>query len=415
MTESIIPGQVALIVLLLFAALIVALIARRLRLPYTLVLVVVGLIAGVTHVTPLVTLDPAIVLFVFLPALLFEGAWNINARALKGDGVLVALLAVPGLGLALVVSATTLVIGLRIDWPLALLIGAIISSTDPIAALGLFRALRLPERLCLILEGESLFNDGTCMAAFTLLLTLILTPPDAATNWWLFALSALWLMIGGLVIGATLGLLAASLLRATSDHLVETGITFVVAYGSFLIGEELQTSGLLAVVAAGIVMGTYGRRVGLSSRALDAAAEVWDFAGFVANSLLFLLLGAEIGRERLGDALPGIAYGVLGVLAGRALMVYLISPLYNRLLADRFDWTAGKLPNRWRGLVLFSGLRGALSLALALSLPDTTPALALIRPIIYGVVLVTLVGQGVGLRVVVPRLTLSESQPRDGD
>lgn len=403
--------QVQLVVVLLALALVVAVLARRLRLPYTLVLVLAGLLLGFLRVLPDLRLDPESVLLIFLPALLFEGAWSIEVRRLRRDWIPVFLLAVPGLVLSLAVVALVLHIGLGLDWLTALLVGAIVSPTDPVAVLALLRQMGMPARLRTIIESESLFNDGVGAAAYVIVLGLLVSHLTHAPSPGLGAASLrlLWLLIGGPAIGALVGWLAAQLLRTIDDHLIEITLTFSVAYGVYLIGTGLQTSGLLAVVVAGLIMGSYGRRVAMSNATRDAADEVWEFTGFVANSLLFLLLGVQIGAANFVQSIPGITWAVIGVVAGRALMIAVLLPAYNAIArwwgqrhASEYDEIL-PIPRLWRPLILLSGLRGALSLALVLSLPATIPHLDQLRGIVYGVVLVTLVGQGLGLRVLLPR------------
>jgi CPA1 family monovalent cation:H+ antiporter len=204
--------------------------------------------------------------------------------------------------------------------------------------------------------------------------------------------------------------------RYVDDHLIETTITAVVAYGSYLLGETLHVSGILTVITATLVLGSYGREHGMSQHTQEAVDSVWEFAAYLANSLLFLLMGLQISLLPLSGTLLGIAWAVVSVVAGRALMIYLCIPLYN-LLARRLAGTSkgayiapGPIPRRWRLLLMGSGLRGALSLALALALPISTPERQHLIVIVYGVVLVTLLGQGFGLRLLLPLLR-RERQP----
>ncbi|MDQ2885444.1 MAG: cation:proton antiporter [Chloroflexota bacterium] len=406
--------NVQLLVLLLVITLAVALISRPLRLPYTLVLVVVGLIIGVSPLLPNLSLNPDVVLFLFLPALLFEGAWNVDVQQLTADWLVVLLLSVPGLLLSVLVVAALLHWTLGLSWLLMLLLGAMISPTDPIAVLALLRQMGLSDRLRTIVEGESLFNDGVGAAVFELVLGSLLVSlggTEHASSFWLLALQALWLMSGGLVLGIGVGLVVARLLRLVDDHLIEMTVTVSVAYGVYLLGVALHTSGLLAVVGAGLILGSYGRRTGLSERALQASHDVWEFFGYLANSLLFLFLGIQIGESHLLQSLVAIGLALIGVIIGRAAMIYLLVPLHDALARRLAQNKTGSslfaplqpLPRRWRPVILLSGLRGALSIALVLSLPATLPERGLLEAIVYGVVLVTLLGQGIGLRVLLPR------------
>jgi len=422
--------NVQLLVLLLVITLAVALISRPLRLPYTLVLVVVGLMIGVSPLLPHLRLNPNVVLFLFLPALLFEGAWNVDVKQLTANWLVVLLLAVPGLLLSVLVVAALLHWTLGLPWVLVLLLGAMISPTDPIAVLALLRQMGLSDRLRTIVEGESLFNDGVGAVLFELVLGVLLlslggTKATSEPSWWFSVGEVLWLMLGGLALGVGVGIGVSRLLHLVDDHLIEMTITVSVAYGVYLFGVVLHTSGLLAVVGAGLVMGSYGRRTGLSDRARQATHDVWEFLGYVANSFLFLFLGIQIGEHSLLQALTGIGLALVGVVVGRAAMIYTLMPLYDafaRRIARHTTTTSPSLfsrplplPRRWRPILLLSGLRGALSVALVLSLPATLPERGLLEGVVYGVVLVTLLGQGIGLRILLPRWSKGEQEPEKNE
>jgi CPA1 family monovalent cation:H+ antiporter len=416
--------NVELFVLLLVITLAVALISRPLRLPYTLVLVVVGLLIGLSPLLPGLHLNPNIILFLFLPALLFEGAWNVDIKHLTENWLPVFLLAVPGLLFSVLIVGLLLHWGAGLPWLFALLLGAIISPTDPVAVLTLLRQLGLSERLRTIVEGESLFNDGVGAAVFELVLGFLLIEGGGvgigvSPSFWLVALDVLWLILGGLALGIGVGVGVAHLLRFIDDYLIEMAATVGVAYGVYLLGVLLHTSGLLAVVGAGLVLGSYGRHTGMSERTRQVTQDIWEFFGYLANSLLFLLLGVQIGGRNLVSALLGISLAVVGVLLSRGVMIYTLFSLYDALTR----WTRRKkiyvpfydklhltpLPRHWRPILLFCGLRGALSMALVLSLPTTLSARGLLESMVYGVVLVTLLGQGIGLRVLLPRSRKGEN------
>ena len=416
MTLAAVPAeQVEQLVLLLIVSLVVVLIARQLRFPYTLALVLVGLLMGVLPFIPTVQFNPEVVLFVFIPALLFEGAWNISVTVLLKNWLAVLLLAVPGLLISLLVVAVALHFGAGLTWLEALLLGAIISPTDPVAVVALFRQLRMGERMRTIIEGESLFNDGVGAAVYTVVLGLLLVAVGHTTNAAdpvQVSLSAVWLFLGGPLIGLVLGFLIARLLRHFDDHLIEMTITFSAAYGIYLLGDLLHTSGLLAVVVAGLILGSFGRQRGMSERSRAVVDEVWEFIGYIANSLLFLLLGMQIGSSHIGPTLAPLLWAIAGVIVGRGLMIFLLFTLHDAIARWYAHYRRDKrkslrssllpVPRSWRPIILLSGLRGALSLALVLSLPHDLPNIGLFEFVTYGVVLVTLVGQGIAMRAILP-------------
>lgn len=419
MTLAAVPiEQVEQLVLLLIVSLVVALVARQLRFPYTLALVLVGLLMGVLPFIPTVQFNPEVVLFVFIPALLFEGSWNISVSVLLKNWLAVLLLAVPGLLISLLVVAVALHFGAGLTWLEALLLGAIISPTDPVAVVALFRQLHMGERMRTIIEGESLFNDGVGAAVYTVVLGLLLVTvghSSGGADPARITLSAVWLFIGGPLIGLALGFLIAQFMRHFDDHLIEMTITFSAAYGIYLLADLLRTSGLLAVVVAGLILGSFGRQRSMSERSRAVVDEVWEFIGYIANSLLFLLLGMQIGSSHVGPTLVPLLWAIVAVILGRALMIFLLFTLHDGIARWYAHYRRGRrkslrsslvpVPRSWRPIILLSGLRGALSLALVLSLPHDLPNNGLFEFVTYGVVLVTLVGQGVAMRVILPRWT----------
>src|SRR5438034_2384371 len=414
--------QVQILILLLIVTLIVALLSRRLRVPYTLLLVIVGLVVGLLPFLQHEHLDPNLVLYVFIPALLFEGAWSGEIDRLEADWLPIVLLAIPGLVLCLLVVAAALYWGIGLSWLLALLVAAIVSPTDPVAVIALFQQLGVPDRLRTLVEGESIFNDGTGGAAYELVLAVLLptlglaevsgNPSFLNTPALGIAGEVLWLIFGGLLLGFGVGWVASHLLRRVDDHLIVITVTVAVAYGMYLLGTALHTSGLLAVVGAGLVMGSYGRKHAMSPRTIEAADDVWEFIDYLANSLLFLLLGFELASTHLVQSFPGIFFGLLGAVIGRVLMIYAFIPLQDVLARWWARRTAERrtrlprprpVPSAWRPVMVLSGLRGALSLALVLGLPTELEQRNLLTDIVYGIILVTLLGQGLTLRVLLPR------------
>ena len=330
-SPSNIVSQVEFLILLLIVTLIVALLSRRLRVPYTLLLVIVGFVVGILPFIPNEHVDPNLILYVFIPALLFEGAWNAEIDKLVADWLPIVLLAIPGMVFSLLVVAVVLHFGIGLEWLLALLVGAIIAPTDPVAVIALFQQLGVPDRLRTLVEGESIFNDGTAGAAYELILAVLLptlglaeasgNPSFLNTPIFGIAGEVLWLIFGGFLLGIGVGFIASRLLRRVDDRLVVITVTVTVAYGMYLLGTALHTSGLLAVVGAGLVMGSYGRKNAMSPRTIEAADDVWEYINYLANSLLFLLLGFELALTHIVQSFQGIFLVVLGAVIGRLLMI----------------------------------------------------------------------------------------------
>ena len=357
---------------LLGVAMAVAIVARRLRLPYTVGLVATGLALALMRLPLDLALTHDVLFEVILPPLLFEAALSISWRELKRDLTLVLALSTVGVLVGAGVVAGGLVWAL--NWPLApaLAFGALIAATDPIAVIAMLREAGVKGRLRLVIESESLFNDGAAALLFALILPA-LTQSGQPTP---LAIAAQAVLIGGggIAVGAVIAALAIALAGRTDDHLVETALTAVVAYGSFLIAERIGASGVLATVAAGLVMGNLGGlaaetgRFALSAQGRQSVVVFWEFAAFVANSLVFLLIGlamAGAATRGAGFGAGPIAVVVALALAGRAATVYPMA-----LAFARTRWAF-----RWREahFLWWSGLRGALALALALALPPTAP------------------------------------------
>jgi monovalent cation:H+ antiporter, CPA1 family len=394
--------------LLLLIALTVILITRRLTVPYTLGLVIVGLIIGLLNLAPEIRLTPDLVLFVFLPALLFEGAWSLSVTHLRANWRPTFLLAVPGLLLSLVLIALPLHFFAGLDWLNAFLLASILSPTDPVAVLGLFRQLKLNENLSTIIEGESLFNDGVAGALYQTFLALVLIGLKgehltAGVAWWqgitTFALEA----GGGILVGLICGFLISHFVKYIEDPLIETTITVVTAYSVYLLADFVHMSGILAVIVAGLIFGSYGQTRGISERSREVVGNFWNMVAFLVNALLFLLVGAQLNtslflnRPDLSQLAFIAVLSIIAVLIARFIMVVGILP---RKPSSR----PGVHLRAWRFVIFWSGLRGALSLALVLALPLEMPGRDTLIFATYAVVLFTLLVQGFSLRLLLKRL-----------
>jgi monovalent cation:H+ antiporter, CPA1 family len=391
-------------------------VTRRIGVPYTLGLVVVGLVIAAFRLLPDVRLTPVIVLTVFLPALLFEGGWSLTLSELRQVWLPVALLVGPGLLLTVGVSAVVLHLAVRLDWGSALLLSAILAPTDPVAVLGLFRELGVGRRLRTTVEGESLFNDGVASVLYTVVLGLALAAyaGHGVTGVAItigVARGIFQLAIGGVLLGVAVGAAIGFSLRWVNDPLLETTVTLVAAYGVYLLADDLGLSGILAVVVLALLLRYFGRRWSMSERTRAAVQDFWSQVAFIANALLFLLIGAQIDVRAFfpepGNLtlLEAAGWAIVAVLGGRAVAVYALSPV-----ARALHLPVGRV---WPPVLLWAGLRGALSLAFVLALPLSLPNRELLVSATYGVVLFTLLVQGLTLRSVLKRAGFSASHPAD--
>jgi len=391
-----------LIIGLLLIASLVAIATRRFRLPYTVGLVLIGLsmpwLVRIFRLTDILgSFDPAqsseIILYLLVPPLVFEAAFHIRLDDLRRDFWLILLLAVPGVVVTMLMVGGIVHYGTGMLIQTAMVFGALIAATDPVAVVALFRRLGVPRRLQVLLEGESLFNDGTAIVMFNLVVDIALVKQfnllDSFTNF-------LTVAGGGVLIGIALGMLVSQILRRIDGPLVETTLTTVLAFGAYVLGEVLQVSGVLAVVAAGIVNGNVGPR-GMSPTTRVVVFNFWEYAGFVANSFVFLLIGLAIDLEILSQNFFYIIIAIFAVLLARVISIY------------GFSVFGREIPGKWKHVLYWGGLRGAIALALALTL--TEKGLLLedakhLQAMAYGVVLFTLLAQGVSMDWVVKKLKL---------
>ena len=400
MDEAAIPQAIELLVGLLGLAALVAVLARPLRVPYTVALVVAGLLVGIGASVagfPAVEVSPEVVLLVLLPGLVFEAAYRLRIAELRRWFGGLALLAVPGVLISALVVAVVLHVatGLRLD--LAFIVGAMVSATDPAAVVATFKRVRVPPALSTMVDGESLLNDGTGLVLFAIAVGAIHAPigPGAAVVTFVGTVAL------SVAIGLVTGFLAGRLIGLVDDHLVELTISVILAYGSYVLADQVHLSGVIATVTAAIVLGNLGPGRALSETGADAIDTVWEFFAYLLTAVVFLLVGLAIPPARLLDSIVPIAWAIVGILVGRAVVVYLILGGASRLAVR--PGLAEHLPSAWLHVMFWAGLRGAVAVAMALSLPADIPQRGSLQEITFGVVLFTLLVQGTTVGQVIDR------------
>jgi monovalent cation:H+ antiporter, CPA1 family len=384
--------SLATIELLLLVTAIVAIAARRLRIPYGVGLVLAGIALSLWPHFPEIQLSRELIFIVLLPPLIFEAALYIDWRELRSDFAVILALATAGVLLSASVTGLGLHYVAGWEWQSALLFSVLIAATDPVSVIATFKEARKKGRLRFLIEAESLFNDGTAAVAFMVCVALVLgqdiTPLEAGKV--LIATTG-----GGIVCGAAVALAALLLAGRTNDHLVEITLTTAGAYGSFLLAEHFGFSGVLATLTAGLIIGNVGTRA-LSEKGKVAVESFWEYAAFVANSFVFLLLGITGSKENFFHVWRAALAAILLVLAGRAAAIYLTLLPFSR--------SSAPVSTRHQHVLFWGGLRGALALALALGLPASVPRREEIITISFAVVAFSVFVQGLTVVPLMRRL-----------
>jgi CPA1 family monovalent cation:H+ antiporter len=387
-------------VVLLLIAMLVGIVARRLRMPYTVGLVIVGATLALLYKPLQLEVEPDLILGIFVPPLIFEAAFHLPIDELRRNLGAISALAIGGVLFTTFLVGGIVHYGAGIAMANAIIFGAIIAATDPVAVIALFRSLGVPKRLQVLLEGESLFNDGTATVVFNIAVAAAITGSFSVLNGTRTFLYSAGI---GLGIGFVLGLLASFVISRVDDHLIETTVTFVLAYGAYIVAGMLDASGVLAVVAAGLVNGNIGPR-GMSSTTRLVVFNFWEFMAFLANSFVFLLIGLIVDVPLMISNWSAILWGILAALLSRLIVIYGLFP------------PTEKIPQPWKHILFSGGLRGALSLALVLGLPIQlgSEINAQLRAMVFGLILFTLVIQGTGMSWLVKRLGIVQrSEERD--
>jgi monovalent cation:H+ antiporter, CPA1 family len=369
--------------LLLLIAAVVAMLTRRLRLPYSVGLVAAGIMLAMLPFVPKLSLTKDLIFTALLPPLLFEAAFYIHWNQLRRDFSIIVVLATLGVLLSMSVTAAGMHYLGHWQWLGALVFSALIAATDPVSVIATFKEAKAHGRLLVLIEGESLLNDGTAAVAFGVVVAMAsgqqLTPLGIAAR-------LVTTVGGGIICGGAVALGALLLAGQTDDHLVEITFTTIAAYGSFLLAEHFSLSGVLATITAGLVIGNFKSFHAISDRGQEAVQAFWEYAAFVANSLVFLLIGMHEARQNfIAIWLPAMIAIAL-VTLGRAVAIYPCCLPFSR--------SSLRVTMKHQHVLFWGGLRGALALALALGLPPEVPLREDIITVSFAVVAFSVFAQG---------------------
>ena len=383
----------AVFILLFIVATTVAISVQRLFIPYTVALVIAGIALGLIHAFKAPTLTKDLLYSFFLPGLLFEAAFYIEFNQFRRNRIAISSLAVPGVIIATALVALTLppVINAfhfftEFNWKHALAFGALISATDPVAVVAMFRSLGVPQRLAVLLDGESLLNDGTAIVIFTLSLTLVTGSHVTAGG---LVLNFIEIVGLGALIGMGVGMAVSQVIKKVDDPMIEITLTTIAAYGSFLVAEHFHYSGVIATVTAGLLCGNYAVRVGMSPSTRIAVETFWEYLSFSLNSVVFLLIGFEINLRSLLDYWQAILIAYIVVIGSRGLVISGVSFLLRK--------SREKIPWKWSAVMTWGGLRGALPMVLALSIPQNFQNRDFYISLTFGVVIISILLHGLSM------------------
>jgi CPA1 family monovalent cation:H+ antiporter len=385
---------------LLLVACLIAMLTRRLGLPYIVGLVVAGFLIALLPNSPDVPLSRDLIFNILLPPLVFEAALQLEWKHFRAELPLTLTLAFLGVGIAAAVAAGGMHWLIGWSWIGAALFGTLIAATDPVSVIASFREMRAQPRVSMVVEAESLLNDGVAAVGFAILSAIAIGASPGAGN---VIPAFLWTLGGGILIGLAISGAILLIVGRTDDPLVEITLTTIAAYGSFLVAEHFHASGIISALTAGLLVGSGGTRF-LSRSGRDRVRWAWEYFAFLANSLVFILIGLnEAGQpvHRLGAAAAVVA--ILLVLAGRGLSIYPLSAL--------FRWSRWRLKAAHQHTLFWGGLRGALALALALAVPPIVPERSAILLTAFVIVAFSILVQGLTMPWLIDRLGLGRKQP----
>jgi CPA1 family monovalent cation:H+ antiporter len=388
--------------MLLIVACLIAMLTRRWGLPYSVGLVAAGVMIAFVPNAPSLPLSRDLIFNIFLPPLIFEGALLLEWKRFRRELPVTLLLSFAGVALAAAVVAGGMHWLIGWSWIGAALFGVLIAATDPVSVIASFREIKVEPRLAMLVESESLLNDAVVAVAFAVLAAIAAGASASAAS---IAPAFLWTMVGAIIVGGLTSGLILLIAGRTRDHLVEITLTTIAAYGSFLLAEHVHASGVLASLIAGLVIGNAGRLGSIPDDDRDLVLSFWEYAAFLANSFVFILIGMHVAAQPIREiGMVTAVSAILLVLLGRLVAVYPLASLFNR--------SKLAVSRAYQHVLVWGGLRGALALALALALPPTVPERQAIIVTAFIVVAFSIFVQGLTMPRLIARLGLTASSPK---
>jgi CPA1 family monovalent cation:H+ antiporter len=384
---------------LLLVACLIAMLSRRLGLPYIVGLLVAGFLIALLPNSPDLPLSRELIFNILLPPLVFEAAMQLDWRRFRHELPLTLTLAFFGVGIAAAVVAAGMHWIVGWSWIGAALFGALIAATDPVSVIASFREMGAQPRVSMVVEAESLLNDGVAAVAFAVMSAIAAGASPSAGS---VIPAFLWTLAGGVIIGFAVSSAILLIVGRTDDPLVEITLTTLAAYGSFLLAEHFGASGIISALTAGLLVGGIGWAEVISVRGRDRVRWAWEYFAFLANSFVFILIGVNVAHQplhRLGSVAAAIA--ILLVLAGRGFSIYPLSAV--------FRWSRWRLKSSYQHTLFWGGLRGALALALALAVPPTVVERNAIILTAFVVVAFSILVQGLTMPWLIKRLNLGRA------
>ncbi len=413
---------VFIVVMLLLAASLSAIFFKKINFPYTIGLVVVGLMLSFVCQkldidTAGIRLTPDLIMYILLPALIFEASVHIDTREMMRNIVPTMVLAAPGLVISTVAVGGIMYLTTPLNITAAMLFGALISATDPVAVIALFKEIGAPKRLTMLVDGESLFNDATAIVMFNIIKGIAFSGIAVGLSTCIGgAMDFIWVFCAGLLVGAVVGMVMILIIaKVIGEPLLQIALSTIVAYTAFIIADKVfEVSGVMAAVGAGVVFSYYAT-THFSADVKRYIEQFWEFMSFAANSFIFLLLGFTqevmfIDLKNYRPLLVYIGFAILAIIVARAIVVFVLCPLIGMFRQkDTIDW-------KYQIIIFWGGLRGAVPMALVLSLPEDFHRRELLLSITLGVILFTLLVQGTTVRKLMHlfRMDLPDTSQRGG-